>query len=92
MADAPTVLKAQLYGAAIKQITGENPVILYYKDRAQINFTRSQAHKIQTMLQSKTVPQVKINLMPVLLPLIAKKVVIYTIATLAAGFIIGKLK
>lgn len=92
MAEAPTVLKAQLYGAAIKQITGENPVILYYKDRAQINFTKSQALKIQTMLQSKTVPQVKINLMPVLLPLIAKKVVIYTVATLAAGFIIGKLK
>jgi len=91
-ADAPIILKANAYALAIKQITGELPVIVYYEDRAEINFTKRQANIIRSMLTSKKPPDVKINLMPVLIPLIAKKVIIYTLATLAAGYIVGKIK
>lgn len=92
MADSNIILKANLYSLAIKKLTGEEPIIIYYKDRAQINFTKSQAIKIQKMLTSKETPDVKINLFPVILPIIAKKVLLYTAITLISGYIVGKLK
>jgi hypothetical protein len=92
MADTPTVLKAQMYALAIQRITGEKPVIIYYEDRAEINFTKSQAEKIRAMMVSKKPPDVKINLMPVLFPLILQKAIIYTLVTLITGIIIGKVK
>jgi len=95
MLSVKTQVKAESIAIALSQIVGSKPIITYYSDHAEINFTPEQRIKLRSYLDMKLKStgednDLKINFEPVLIPILFKKVAPYIIGLIAIGYITGK--
>lgn len=90
-----TSLKAQLYIEAIRQITGESPVLSEQGEQIRISFTPSQQIFLRTWLKKqlepgKSPPDIEIDTLPVLAPVAVEKLWPYALGLVALGFIAAR--
>lgn len=95
MASLATSAKAKLLGGVIKQIFGFSPQIVYHETYAEIIFTKDQ-EKVMTVwiekqMERKEPGDIHLNLLPILLPVIIKKVGVYLGLTFLGGYGLGKI-
>lgn len=90
-------VKAEAIAGAVMALTGERPVM---KDRpgedggyTEISLTDSQAEKLRTLIDgwlSKKPGNVRVNLVPVWVPLVMRRFGIWATGLAAASFYIGR--
>jgi hypothetical protein len=94
MAALMTAAKAALLNQAIKQITGEEAILDEQADYVRISFTPSQQVKLRAFLNNQLKPKppgdLRIDVMPVVLPLAIQKAAPFVLAVFAAGVLVGK--
>lgn len=93
---AQSILKAESIVYAIEKITGSRPYIQYSPGGTDIYFSAAQVRdvtrNISTMLEKKPSPADNINIhaVPIVAPIILKKVWPVALGLIALGYIIGK--
>jgi len=97
MAGTLTKIKAETIGMMINQILGFTPKIDYGENYAEISFTPDQQKIVQAYIEkqidTKRPPgEIRINLLPILWPLILKKSIPFLAGAAGIGFMIGKRK
>jgi len=95
MATVQTIGKAQLFGAALKQITGVEPSYIYEDNFVRIYFEPDRLKQVQAKLQKMAASgpsDVRIDWFPIVSPIAIKKAAPFAIGLLAAGYLLGKIK
>ena len=90
-ASLEVALKANAIAAAIQQITGETPDILYKDNTAELVFSENAAANIRNFIEAQLAKKSNISIAagPVIMPLIIKKTLPLAIAAILALLIIG---
>jgi len=94
MAKASTVLKAEAVAQAFNFIIGSKPNIVYYEDRAELNFTPEQNERLKATFRSWLAPRaesdLKVNIAPALVPALVEKYGAWVLLPLGLGALLGK--
>jgi len=98
MATVALQLKVVAIGQLVKWLTGENPIVEYGEDFANISFSEPQKvilqkwveNQLDTSLTAKP-GDVRIDFNSILVPVAVKKIAPVAIGSGAIGFILGKL-
>jgi hypothetical protein len=93
-ASLETVGKTSAIALALEKIAGGLPLTQYTDTQGIISFTPEQAENIRNYIRSKSKatgqpPDVKINFLPVVLPLVLETAVPIVGGLLLAGYILG---
>ena len=87
--------KATIYSVFIEKITGEKPILQDKGNYVNIVLSNSQEKTMQALLEnkidSKQESDVRVDLKPVLSPIIIKKALPIGIGILVGGYILGKI-
>lgn len=89
------ILKSQGIAFAIKTATGENPIVSDYPDYSEIAFDPEQVKRLRQKLRaslSAAPGDVRVDLSPVVVPVVLEKVAPLAIAGLLAAYILGRYK
>ncbi len=96
MANIQAITKAKSIGEILKAFTGIEPEYIYYDDYVSIYYKKSDIpiihEKINKAIQSTSGKKsdIKIDYLPLISPLIIKKVMPFAIALLVTGYLLGK--
>lgn len=94
MANLVTSAKVEGVSLALAQILGSTPNTQLYDSYGKISFTPEQTTKLQNMIDSAMVNKgdddVQIDLIPVVLPILLKKIVPVALGVLIVGYILGR--
>jgi hypothetical protein len=95
MSSTAITIKTEAIAAALSTILGSAPVTSYSDGKGKITFTTDQSKKFQTLIDSAKIKtgatDLNIDFMPVVMPVVLKKVIPYALGLIAVGYIIGKL-
>jgi hypothetical protein len=93
-----TTAKAEMISEGIKALIGERPKVTYYADHARISFPPKAQVKARAYLEKQiraagkaTGGDIRIDAMPVVLPVVAKQAAPYLIGAMVAGYLLGRL-
>lgn len=89
------VLKSQGIAFAIKTATGENPIVSDYPDYSELAFDPEQVKRLREKLRgalSAAPGDVRVDLAPVVVPVVLEKVAPLAIAGLLAAYLLGRFK
>lgn len=94
MASIETVSKAKALSLVLGQLTGATPVITNYQNYSELNWNPTQqkmiAQKIENELNKKRNPSdVKVNIAPVVVPLVIKKALPFVAVGFGVAFVAG---
>lgn len=95
MASIASIGKAQLVGAALQKITGQEPSYIYNDDHVRVYFEPDRLKSVQKQLAEMATSgpgDVRIDWLPIITPIAIKKAAPYAIGILVAGYLLGKLK
>lgn len=90
-----TILKSQSLALAIKAATGESPIVTDYKNYSELSFNPDQVKRLQTKLKaamSAAPGDVRINLVPVVVPVVLEKVLPLALVALGVAYFLGRKK
>lgn len=94
MSDLITIGKAESIKLLCNRLFGFVPTVTYYDDHAEIFFDLSQQiivrNYLEKLMNDKIPSDLRINIFPILLPLVIKKFFPYGLGIGAIGFFIGK--
>lgn len=93
MASLEAIGKAQIYGAALKRITGQEPSYLYEDSHVRIYFEPDRLKLVQQQLEKMATSgpgDVRVNWSQIVTPYAIKKALPFAIGILVAGYILGK--
>jgi hypothetical protein len=95
-ANLTTVAKTQGIAYAFQSIIGSAPIVTYSDTQGVISFTPEQGAKLREYITAKmadnTQSDLKLNLLPVVLPILLEKAVPLVGGILLLGFLIGRKK
>lgn len=89
------ILKSQGIAFAIKTATGENPIVSDYPDYSELAFDPEQVKRLREKLRgalSAAPGDVRVDLAPVVVPVVLEKVAPLAIAGLLAAYLLGRFK
>lgn len=89
------VLKSQGLSLAIKAATGETPIISDYTDYSELSFDPEQVKRLRQKLHaalSAAPGDVRIDLAPVIVPVVLKKIAPLAIAGMLGIYLLGRFK
>jgi hypothetical protein len=89
-----SIATAEAYAAAIYQLTGTPATVVHKKDYSEVSFSNPRATQewIENQLKPGDPGDVRLNFLPVVTPVILKRVVPAALAVLAVGYLIGKIR
>ena len=90
-----TILKSQGLAFAIKTATGENPIVTDYPEYSELSFDPEQVKRLRAKLRSalSAAPgDVRMDLSPVVIPVVLEKVAPLAIAGLVGAYLLGRFK
>lgn len=95
MAQSITKIKAEGIALAINQILGFRPTVVYSENYAEIKFTPDQERIarawIENQMSKKGPPgDIRINLVPIVLPLLLTKAFPFLAGAAGVGYFFGK--
>lgn len=90
--------KAAALRAAISAATGEDPQLVHYPDYSEIRFSpeannrlRARFERQMGMVGTGTPADVRVDLVPIVGPYVAKRAATVLLVSLGVGFILGRL-
>lgn len=89
------IIKSQGLSLAIKAATGESPSVFDYPEYAELSFNPEQVKRLRQKLRSalSAAPgDVRIDMAPVVVPVVLEKVAPLAIAGLLAAYLLGRFK
>jgi hypothetical protein len=90
------VLKSQGLAFAIKTATGENPTVTEYPDYSELTFDEDQVKRLKTKLRDALKPgapgDVRVDLAPVVVPVVLEKVAPIAIIGIVGIYLLGRYK
>lgn len=89
------VLRSQGLAFAIKTATGESPFVSDYPEYSELTFDPEQVKRLRAKLRgalSAAPGDVRVDLSPVVVPVVLEKVAPIAIAGLVAAYILGRFK
>lgn len=93
--DIVAVAQITVLSTVIEKLTGEKPLVYYFDDYAEIRFTDRQKKILQKYLESrlrqKSDTNVRVDLLPIVVPAVASVYGKYVIGAMAMAFWVGKL-
>lgn len=98
MADLSTISNTETLALAIKAAIGHKPTAVYYADHSELSFTPEQVQALQGKLREqvallkKTPPgKVRVNINPIILPVILQETAPFIIGALLLSFLAGRI-
>jgi hypothetical protein len=96
MSSVTAMLKANALAAVINQLTGANPIITDTGDVQRVSFSPADQVAVRSWLESQMraamVPgDVRVDYLPIVLPIAIKKALPFVLLVAGMGFILGRL-
>lgn len=94
MADVTTIAKAQVTGAALQKIFGEEPSYQYADDHVRVYFEPDRLKNVQARIQTMAASgpsDVRIDWVPMVTPFALKKGAPVVAGLIIAGILIGRM-
>jgi len=86
-------LRVLAWSALFRQLTGSPPIVTSYPEYTQIAFTGDQQGKLQAEIEkiiAREPGDVRVDIMPVITPIMLKRVIVYMAIAGAAGWFAGR--
>ena len=89
-----TIATAEAYAAAINSLTGTPATVVHKANYSEVSFSNPRATEawIEEQLKPGEPGDVRLNFMPVVLPVVLKRAVPVALGLLAVGYLLGKIK
>lgn len=95
MATPQTVIKSQALALAIRSATGETPLVTDFDTYSELSFDEDQVKRLRERLKSalSSAPgDVRVDLSPIITPVVLQKVVPIAIIGALAAYVMGRYK
>jgi len=94
MANVTTIAKAQVAGAALNQVFGEQPAYDYQSDYVRVYYEPDRLKQVQSRIEQMAISgpsDVRIDWLPMVTPFALKKATPYIIGLVAVGILLGRM-